>query len=305
MTPASRLANKIKGIDFVVTAEYLPRPETNAATIQSCAKSLSAGTIAVNVADNHYGIAMSSLAAAVALSRLGIEPVYQIVTRDRNRIALQSDLLGASLLGIKNVLCLSGYHQTLMGCPESANVFDIDSIQLLAMVKQMNEEGSLLDGTKIEGQFSMLIGAVANPWLQPLELNMIRLNKKIDAGASCIQTQVVFHVEDFRRWLEALHREGITQKVAILAGVMPLASYTEAKRLADTFTDFSIPAEVLIRMQAAGSEEAQKKEGITICSEIIRSIKGLPGLRGVHLLSGGNEAVVPEIIAQATLLIEK
>ncbi len=121
-----------------------------------------------NVADNHYGVAMSSLAASVALLRSGIEPVYQMVTRDRNRIALQSDLMGASFLGIKNVLCLSGYHQTLIGYPESSNVFDIDSIQLIAAVKKMNE-GLLLNGTKMNGTFSMLIGAAANPYLKPIE----------------------------------------------------------------------------------------------------------------------------------------
>ena len=131
MKPDSRLAKKIEGKDFIVTAEYLPRAGRDAsANRSSAAAALRNGPVAVNVADNHYGVAMSSLAASVALRRSGIEPVYQVVTRDRNRIALQSDLLGAAFLGIKNVLCLSGYHQTLIGCPESANVFDIDSIQL-------------------------------------------------------------------------------------------------------------------------------------------------------------------------------
>ncbi len=296
-----RLASKIEGGDFIVTAEYLPRPETNASAIELCASSLTNGPIAVNVADNHYGIAMSSLAASVALSRLGMEPVYQMVTRDRNRIALQSDLMGAAFLGIKNVLCLSGYHQTLIGCPESANVFDIDSIQLIATVKKMNEERSLLDGTKIEGQFSMLIGAVANPYLKPLELNIMRLNKKVVAGANFIQTQAVFDVDSFSKWLEALHNGGITGKVAILAGVMPLVSYAEAKKLSDTYTDLNIPEDVLLRMKKAGNEEEQKKEGLAICSEIIKSVKGMPGLRGIHILSGGKETSVPQIMSAASL----
>ena len=296
-----KLASKIEGRDFIVTAEYLPRPGTDASTIESCASSLSNGPIAVNVADNHYGIAMSSLAASVALSRLRIEPVYQMVTRDRNRIALQSDLMGAAFLGIKNVLCLSGYHQTLIECSESANVFDIDSIQLIAIVKKMNEEGLLLDGTKIEGQFSMLIGAVANPYLKPLDLNIIRLNKKVIAGANFIQTQAVFDVESFRQWLEALRSEGITEKVAILAGVMPLVSYDEAKKLADTYTDLNIPDGVLQRVKKAGNEEEQKKEGLAICSEVIKSIRHMPGLRGVHILSGGNETIVPQIMTAASL----
>ncbi len=301
MKQDGRLASKIAGGDFIVTAEYLPRPGTVAAAIEACASALSNGPTAVNVADNHYGVAMSSLVASVALSQLGVEPVYQIVTRDRNRIALQSDLMGAAFLGIKNVLCLSGYHQTLMGCSESANVFDVDSIQLIATVRKMNEEGLLLDGTKIEGPFSMLIGAVANPYMKPLELNMIRLNKKVIAGANFIQTQAVFDVEAFRQWLDAVHSEGITEKVAILAGVMPLASYTEAKKLFDTYTDFYIPNEVLARIRAAGNEEAQKKEGLIICAEIIKKIKGMQGLRGIHILSGGNETIVPQIIAAAAL----
>jgi methylenetetrahydrofolate reductase (NADPH) len=301
MKPDSKLASKIDGKDFIVTAEYLPRPGTDASMIEICAKALSNGPTAVNVADNHYGVSMSSLAASVALIRLGVEPVYQMITRDRNRIALQSDLMGAAFLGIKNVLCLSGYHQTLMGCSESANVFDIDSIQLIATVQKMNEEGLLLDGTKIEGPFSMLLGAVANPFMKPLELNIIRLNKKVIAGANFIQTQAVFDVEAFRKWLETAHSERITKKVAILAGVMPLASYTEAKKLSDTYTDFNIPNEVLDRIRSAGNEEAQKKEGLAICSETIKSIKGMPGLRGIHILSGGNEAIVPKIMAESAL----
>ncbi len=296
-----KLASKIASGDFIITAEYLPHPGTEASDIEVAAKILNNGPAAVNVADNHFGIALSSLAASVALIRSGVEPIYQMVTRDRNRIALQSDLLGAAFLGIKNILCLSGYHQTLIGCAESANVFDIDSIQLLAMVRKMNEEGALLDGTKIEGPFSMLIGAVANPYLKPLDLNIIRLRKKVAAGASFIQTQAVFDIEAFRQWLDAAHSSGITKSTAILAGIMPLTGYGEAKKLADNFTDFNIPDSVLSRIHKAGDEEAQKKEGAIICSETIKSIKGMPGLRGIHLLSGGNEDTVPQIISQSAI----
>ena len=267
--------------------------------IGSCAGALSNGPTAVNVADNHYGVAMSSIAASIALNLYKVEPVCQISTRDKNRIALQSDLIGAAYLGIKNVLCLSGYHQTLIGCSESANVYDIDSIQLVATVRKMNDEGLLLDGTKIDGAFSMLIGAVANPYLMPLELNIIRLNKKVDAGANFIQTQAVFDIEAFQKWLEAACSEGITERTAVLAGVLPLASAAEARKLCDTYTDFSIPNEVIDRIVAAGDQEAQKKEGLTICAEIIKKIKDLQGLRGIHILSGGNETIVPELIAEA------
>ena len=227
--------------------------------------------------------------------------MYQMVTRDRNRIALQSDLMGAAYLGIKNVLCLSGYHQILMGCPESANVYDIDSIQLVAAVRKMNDEGLLLNGAKIDAPFSMLIGAVANPYLKPLELNIIRLAKKVEAGANFIQTQAVFDVEAFQQWLDAARSEGITERAALLAGVLPLGGAAEAERLCDTYTDFSISKEVLDRIRSAGDQEAQKKEGLAICVEIIKKIKDMQGLRGLHILSGGNEEIVPELLAAAGL----
>lgn len=299
MKSDSQLAGKIESTDFIVTAEFLPRPGVETAIVKDCAAFLRDGPVAVNVADNHYGVAMSSLAASAALLRLGIEPVYQVVTRDRNRIALQSDLLGAASLGIKNVLCLTGYHQALIGCPESANVFDIDSIQLVAAVTGMAEEGVLIDGVKIEGHFSMLVGAAANPSLKPLELNIMRMKKKVRAGAGFIQTQPVFDIEDFKLWLAAVRGEGIAQKTAILAGVMPLVSAAEARRLSDTFTDFSIPAEIVARLEAAGDEKAQRKEGLRICVETIGKLKALPGLRGIHIFSGGYESSVPELLSAA------
>jgi methylenetetrahydrofolate reductase (NADPH) len=291
----SKLAGKINGKDFIYTAEYLPTPDIQASTIDSCAKFFSNVT-AVNIADNHFGVAVSSLAVSVALAKTGVEPIFQIVTRDRNRIALQSDLLGAALFGIKNVLCLSGYHQTLIGAPESANVFDIDSIQLTALVKKMNS-GELLDGVKIKGSFGMLAGATANPYLKPIELNLIRLGKKIAAGASFIQTQAVFDVAVFKEWLEASHQKGYTDKAAFLAGVMPLQSAVQAKELSEKHTDYYISPDIIERLQKSGDAAAQRKEGIKIAVETIKQIKGLPGLRGVHILSGGNESVVPELIS--------
>jgi methylenetetrahydrofolate reductase (NADPH) len=242
---------------------------------------------------------MSSLAASFALSQTGIEPVFQIVTRDRNRIALQSDLLGAAYLGIKNVLCLSGFHQTLIGCNESANVFDVDSIQLIDIVQKMNN-GQLLDGTKIQGNFGMLIGAAANPNLKPIELNLLRLNKKVAAGAGFVQTQSVFDVDQFKVWLEAVRNAGLADQTAILAGVLPLKSAAQAKELTETHTDFVIPETIINRLTAAGGPEAQKKEGVKIAAEMIKKLKGLPGLKGVHILSGGNESTVNELLAAAS-----
>ncbi|MDD5313099.1 MAG: methylenetetrahydrofolate reductase, partial [Dehalococcoidia bacterium] len=292
MKADSKLADRIKEGKFIITAEYAPRTGTDAAVIRECAANLTDGITAVNVADNHYGIAMSSLAASVGLINSGIEPVYQIVTRDRNRIALQSDLLGSAYLGIKNVLCLSGYHQKLTGNEDSSNVFDMDSIQLVATVKKMNE-GFLLNGTEINGEFSMLMGAVANPFLQPIELNLLRLKKKIAAGAEFIQTQAIFDTDAFASWLAAARDKGLTDMTAILAGVLPLTGADKALRLKEQFTDMVIPDALISRLKSAGDEAAQLKEGIAICSEIVQKIKNIPGLRGIHIMSGGNERFVP------------
>ena len=241
------------------------------------------------------------MAASVAAIKSGIEPVLQMVTRDRNRIALQSDLLGAASLGIKNLLCMSGYHQMLIGCPESANVFDVDSSQFIDLATRMSENGVLADGTKIDGQFSMLVGAVANPFLKPLELNLFRLGKKIEAGARFIQTHAVFDLEAFSQWLDAARKEGLTKKAAILAGVFPLDSAAEAQKLRDTYAEFCIPDKVIERLKKAGDDGAQKKEGLAMCVETIKQLKALEGLRGIHILSGGKEALVPEILAAAGL----
>lgn len=301
MIPNSKLADSIDKGDFIITAEYLPCAETNLSLNKDILKAMSDKVQAVNVSDNPYGIVMSSLAGSVSLSKSGVEPVYQLVTRDRNRIAIGSDLLGAASLGIKNVLCLSGYHQTLTGCSESANVYDIDSIQLIAAITKMNEEKILPDGTKIEGDFAMLVGAAANPNLKPIELNIIRLAKKVEAGARFIQTQAVFDVKAFTEWLKAAHNEGITEKTAILAGILPLDDAAEAEKLCETFTDYQIPDEILNRLKKAGDKDAQRKEGLKISLEIIEEIKKLTGLRGIHILSGGKEAILPELLSSSGL----
>jgi methylenetetrahydrofolate reductase (NADPH) len=241
------------------------------------------------------------LASAVKLERAGIEPVYQLVTRDRNRIALQSDILGAASLGIKNILCLSGYHQSITEIPQSANVYDVDSIQLIDIVTRMNNEHVLLSGKKISGNFSMLVGAVANPYLRPLELNIMRLAKKIRAGAKFIQTQGVFNTTDFHDWLDAVYQEGLTEKAAFIAGIYPLESYDEAINLLKKHTDFYIPESHVNSMRDAGGTAEQKKRGIAICVETINKIKEMKGLSGIHIISGGKEDIINEIISSAGL----
>jgi methylenetetrahydrofolate reductase (NADPH) len=301
MKADSKFAQKIEAGDFVITVEHAPGVTARPSVTEAALKALGSKPLAVNIADNHRGVAMSSVAAATTAVRCGIEPVLQMVTRDRNRIALQSDLLGAASLGIKNVLCLSGYHQTLIGCPESANVFDIDSTQFVELASRMSDPGVLADGSKIDGSFSMLVGAVANPFLKPRELNLIRLRRKIEAGARFIQTHAVFDLEDFSQWLSAVHGEGLTGPTAIIASVFPLSSAAEASRLRGTFADFHIPDAVVERLSNAGSEDAQAKVGIAICAETIQHLKTLNGLRGIHILSGGKESLVPEIVSSAGL----
>jgi methylenetetrahydrofolate reductase (NADPH) len=301
MKPDSKLAKKIESGEFIVTAECAPGATATGATTEAALKCFNGKLAAVNFPDNSHGVAISSVAAAVTAIKLGAEPILQMVTRDRNRIALQSDLLGAASLGIKNLLCMSGYHQMLIGCPESANVFDVDSSQFVDLATRMSETGVLADGTKFDGQFSMLVGAVANPFLRPMDLNLFRFGIKIDAGAKFIQTHAVFDLETFTQWLDAVRKEGLAKKVPILAGVFPLASAAEAEKLRDTYAEFRIPDKIIERLKKAGDDSAQKKEGIAIFAETIKQLKALEGLRGIHILSGGKEASVPEILAAAGL----
>jgi methylenetetrahydrofolate reductase (NADPH) len=301
MNVESKLAARIGTGDFIITAEHVPGATANDAATKAALRALGGRPLAINIADNCRGVAMSSLAASVVAIQSGAEPIFQMVTRDRNRIALQSDLLGAACLGIRNVLCLSGYHQKVMGRPEAGNVFDLDSTQFIETLARMSAEGVLADGTRIDGPFSVLVGAVGNPFLKPLELNMLGLGKKIAAGARFIQTHAVFDLEAFSQWLEAAGREGLTQKAAILASVLPLESAAEARMLRDTYTDHSIPDAVIARLEGAGKNGAQKKEGLAICVETIKRLKGMAGLRGIHILSGSKEAGLPEILSASGL----
>ncbi|MCX5827653.1 MAG: methylenetetrahydrofolate reductase [Deltaproteobacteria bacterium] len=301
MKNEKRFHDQLKSGDFVVTAEYLPKAETEGAAIKAALQALKEVPSAVNVADNPFGVVMSSLAASVILAQAGIEPVYQVVTRDRNRIAIQSDLLGAAALGIRNILCLSGYHQTLTDNPESANVYDLDSTQLINVIKKMREQGELLNGEKINGSFPVITGAAANPYLKPVDLNIIRLTQKVAAGAEFIQTHAVFNIDEFQHWFDAVKQAGLAEKTAIIAGVFPLDSAEEAEFLLNKYTEFQIPAGIIERLKSTGDRQAQKKEGLSICVEIINKLKNMNGLRGIHILSGGKEEMLPDILSASGL----
>jgi 5,10-methylenetetrahydrofolate reductase len=242
---------------------------------------------------------MSSLAGCVLLKQAGAEPVMQIVTRDRNRIALQSDLLGAVALGIGNFLCISGDHQKFGNHPSAKGVFDIDSIQLVQTLSKMRNEKKFICGEDISGDFPAFIGAVENPYADPFESRVKRLAKKIKAGADFIQTQAVYDVARFAKWMEMVTQQDLDKKVHILAGVIPIRSAGMARYMRDYVAGISLPTELVTRMEEAKNA---KEEGMKIAIEIIEQVKGIPGVHGIHIMAVGWEEIVPEIIEKAGLL---
>jgi 5,10-methylenetetrahydrofolate reductase len=242
---------------------------------------------------------MSSLAGCVLLKQQGVDPVMQIVCRDRNRIAIQSDVLGAIALGIGNILCLSGDHQMFGNHPTAKNVFDIDSIQLIQALKIMRDEKKFICGEDISGEAPIFIGAAANPYADPFEFRATRLAKKVKAGADFIQTQAVYDVAKFAKWMEMVAGKGLDKQTHILAGVIPIRSAGMARYMRDYVSGVSVPDETVTRMEQA--KEA-KEEGARIAIELIEQLKEIPGIHGVHIMAVGWEDIVPEIVKQAGLL---
>ena len=296
MKPESKLARRIESGEFVVTAEMLPPLGTDCSGRVELFTGLS-GLTAVNVADNPFGPVMSSLAGSAALLKAGVEPVMQVVTRDRNRIAIQSDLLGAVSLGVRNFMFLSGFHQTLTSSPESRNVYDIDPVQTIRAAVSMRDDGTLINGGLIDGGFPVLVGAAANPFTEPMELNIIKAAKKAACGASFIQTQAIFDAEAFERWLKAVRNAKIFPDTTILAGVLPLLSSDEAERLSGGYSDYYIPDDLVDRLRSAGDTEAQRREGMLICTELIAALRGMEGVGGIHIISGGKETLLPDLLS--------
>ena len=285
---------------FTVTAEVGPPKGTSARVVQSRGEAIRAHCDAINVTDNQSAVVrMSSLAGCVLLKQMGVDPVMQMVCRDRNRIAIQSDVLGAIALGIGNVLCLSGDHQQFGNHPSAKNVFDVDSIQLIQVLAQMRDEKKFMCGENISGEVPLFIGAVENPYAEPFEFRVVRLAKKAKAGASFIQTQGIFDVPKFARWMEMVRDRGLHEQVHILAGVIPLRSPGMARFMRDYIAGLSVPDEVVTRMESASDV---KEEGIAIAVETIDQIKEIPGIHGVHIMAVGWEESVPEIVTRAMLL---
>ncbi len=300
MKAGTNLEKVLESGAFAVTAEAGPPKGTSAAAVQKKGDLLRPCCDAVNVTDNQTAIVrMSSIAGCVLLKKQGIDPVMQMVTRDRNRIALQSDVLGAIALGIGNILCLTGDHQKFGNHPTAKGVFDLDSIQLIQTVKRIRDEKKFLNGEDISGETPLYIGAAENPFADPFEFRVLRLAKKVKAGADFIQTQAVYDVPKFARWMGMICDRGLDKQVHILAGVIPIKSAGMARYMRSSVAGVSVPEEVVKRMEQTKNA---REEGMKIIIEIIEQLKKMPGVHGIHIMAVGWEEAVPEIVKQAGLL---
>ena len=301
MKASSRLQEILSNGEFAVTAECGPPRGANPEVIRKKGELLKGWVDAVNVTDNQTAIVrMSSIAACAHLLQMGLEPVMQMVTRDRNRIALQSDIMGAYSLGIKNILCLSGDHQSFGSQPDALNVFDIDSMNLIRTVQTMREDGKDMSGFELNAPPSMFIGAAANPFADPFEYRVIRLAKKIDAGADFIQTQCIYNMDRFKEWMKMAREEGLTEKVHILGGVTPLKSAGMAKFMNNKVAGMDVPEALIDRIAGVPKEKAVE-EGLKICLETIAELREIEGIHGVHIMAIEWEEIVAEIVESAGL----
>ncbi|MBN1849706.1 MAG: methylenetetrahydrofolate reductase [Deltaproteobacteria bacterium] len=302
MNETSKLKKVLEKGVFAVTAECGPPKGADPEAVTQKARLLKGHVDAVNVTDNQTAIVrMSSMAACSLLKSEGLDPVLQMVVRDRNRIALQSDVLGASAIGIRNILCLSGDHQVFGNQPQAMGVFDLDSIQFVQVVKNMRDGAKIIGGDSLTKAPELFIGAAANPFADPLSFRAVRLAKKIAAGADFIQTQCVYNLERFGKWLEMARDNGLTDRVAILGGVTPLKSVGMARYMKSKVSGMDIPDAVIKRMDGAPKDK-QREEGIKICVETILQMKEMRGVKGVHIMAIEWEETVQEIAESAGLL---
>jgi methylenetetrahydrofolate reductase (NADPH) len=287
---------------FAFTGELGPPRGTNVQAVKEKASHLKGMVDGVNITDNQTGmVRMSSWATSLIVQGEGLQPIYQMVCRDRNRLAMQADVLGANALGIDTMLCLSGDHQQFGDHPHAKGVFDIDSIQLLAMVKNMRDQGKFQGGADIDGPPQMFIGAAANPFAEPYAWRVHRLAKKIQAGADFIQTQCIYNMPRMREWTKQAVDMGLTDKVSILAGVTPMKSVGMAKYMQTKVPGMDVPEQIVKRLRGV-EKKRQKNEGIKIAVEQIQEFKEMEGIAGVHLMAIEWEHRVPEIAELAGVL---
>ncbi len=302
MKTESNLEKVLAAGHLAVTSECGPPRGASAQNVIGKAKYLEGVVDAVNITDNQTAmVRMSSFAGSVLVRQQGMHPLLQMVTRDRNRLAMQADILGAYALGINTMLCLSGDHTKFGDHPMAANVHDIDSIQLIQMVKAMRDEGIFQGGAEIKGEIpKMFIGAAANPFADPFELRVMRLAKKIAAGADFIQTQCIFNVEKFERWMEGVRDKGLHKKCYIMAGITPMKSVGAAKYMKNRVPGMDVPTELVERMGSV-EKEKQPEEGVKICLETIERLKKVEGVAGFHIMAIDWEEKVEEIVKRADL----
>jgi len=300
MRAGSNLERILEKGQFAVTCECGPPKSANGDVIRQKARIIKGKADASNITDNQTAIVrLSSFAAATILLQEGIEPIMQMTCRDRNRIGIQSDLLGASAVGIRNVLCLTGDHQKFGNHPQSKGVFDLDSIQMIDMVKKMRDEKKFQSGEEMDFPPKLFIGAAENPFADPFEFRVARLEKKVVAGADFIQTQGIYDLERFERWMAGVRERGLHKKVHILGGVIPFKSAGAAKYIAKRVPGMLVPDSLLERMKKASDAKA---EGVKVAVETIEALRKTEGVHGVHVMAIEWEEKVPEIVEKAGLL---
>jgi len=288
--------------EFAVTSECGPPRGAVPEKIIEKAKMLKGYVDAVNVTDNQTAmVRMSSFAACVFIRQLGMSPILQMVTRDRNRLAMQADILGAYSHGIDNILCLSGDHPHFGDHPMAANVHDIDSVQFVQMIRDMRDKGKFQGGDDILNPPKMFIGAAANPFADPFDLRVARLAKKIKAGTDFIQTQCIYNLDKFEKWMEGVRDRGLHEKVNIMAGITPMKTVGMAKYMKKRVPGMDVPDEIIKRM-AGVPKEKQPDEGIKISVEAIERLKTVDGVKGFHVMAIEWEQMVPDIVESAGLL---
>lgn len=297
----SRLEKIFKSGQMAVTSECGPPRSSDASHVIEKGHLIKNHVDAINITDNQTSVTrISSLAACIHLKNEGLEPVLQMVTRDRNRIALQSDLLGAASFGINNVLCLSGDHQSFGDHRQAQNVFDLDSMQLLQTVRHMREEGKFLSGDEIKVPPKMFVGAAANPFGDPFNIRVPRLAKKVNAGAEFIQTQCIYNMDRFKEWMKGVRDRGLHEKVYIMAGITPMRSVGMAKYMKRAVPGMDVP-DALIERLSGVEKKQQSQEGINIAIEQIQELKEVEGVAGFHVMAIEWEEKVPEIVESAGL----
>ncbi|NLC07103.1 MAG: methylenetetrahydrofolate reductase [Syntrophomonadaceae bacterium] len=299
MKSGSNLEKVLRAGHFAVTTEIGPPKSCDAEVVRRHGETLRGYADAYNVTDNQTAVVrLSSMAACTILTGMGLEPVLQMTCRDRNRIALQSDLLGAAALGIRNVLCLTGDHQSFGNHPDSKNVFDLDSIQLIHTARLMRDKGQFLCGEEMKVKPRLFIGGVVNPFADPFEFRVTRLAKKNAAGADFVQTQAILDMSRFERFMKKVREAGLHEQVFILAGLMPIKSARMARYMQKNVPGMMVSEEICQRLEKA---EDVKAEAVKLVVEQIEQIRQIEGVAGVHLMAVAWEEIIPAIVEQAGL----